>query len=460
MLVVLRVVAGPYSGQAFEFGERDTFIVGRGSAAHFRLPKKDPYFSRTHFLIDLNPPLCRLIDLNSANGTFINGCQVEVAQLQHGDRIEAGDTSFEVTIEGEPQPEKRFPIRGKKADPSLESPALPADIALPLSRSVQSSLDDLADSPAVSFPPTLVVPPGTFDGPANFQVRSGLPDNWQKLARALPQPIPGYFLIDQLGSGGMGVVYRAVHRTDHRVVAVKMIQPAVLGSDDDYKRFRREASILKKLDHPHVVRCFDHGAAGDLLYFVMEYVPGVDAKRLVDQQSRLPVPRALPIACQMLDALAHAHRHGYVHRDVKPANLLIDSNSPREIAKLSDFGLARVYHSSQLSGLTELGTVGGTLQFMPPEQITNYREAPPGSDQYSAAATLYYLLTARHVYDFPRNLSAQLGLILNADPVPIESRRADLPAALCRAIMRGLARNVAARHSSIDEFRRALIDLF
>src|SRR5262249_29953796 len=161
--------------------------------------------------------------------------------------------------------------------------------------------------------------------------------------------------------------------------AIKMIQPAIAGSQEDYDRFLREAAILQALDHPHIVRCIEQGSAGDLLYFVMEFVPGVDAQKLVEQNGPLPVERAVGISCQMLDALAHAHDRGYIHRDVKPANLLIDSTSGQDVAKLSDFGLARVYHSSRLSGLTQMGTIGGTIPFMPPEQITNYRAAPPES---------------------------------------------------------------------------------
>ena len=254
----------------------------------------------------------------------------------------------------------------------------------------------------------------------------------------------------------MGIVYRAIRRADQVVVAIKMIQPVVTGSPDDYDRFLREAAILKALDHANIVCCFEQGATGELLYFVMEYVPGVNGKQLVEQHGPLPVERAVPIACQMLDALSHAHERGYVHRDVKPANLLIDSTTGCDVARLSDFGLARVYHSSQLSGLTQLGMIGGTIFFMPPEQITNYRAAPPESDQYAAAATLYYLLTGHYVYDFPETTSAQLGLILSEDPVPISSRCGNLPPVLCLAIHRALSREISARYRSTAEFRRAL----
>ena len=478
MFVALHVVAGPYVSRKFEFRERDTFLVGRGASAHFRLPKKDPYFSRVHFLIDLNPPLCRLIDLKSANGTFVNDARVDEVELQHGDLIQAGDTIFEVRINGQAEVtttpstslathagdretasermggvvelKRGFPIRGRKAEPRSKPTAATS------SATQQSLGDQPASVPSPSRQSTVVVPPGTFDVLEDPASPAALPENWQALARALPQPISGYLLVDRLGMGSMGIVYRAVRRADQVVVAIKMIQPVVTGSTDDYDRFLREAAILKALDHPNIVSCFEQGATGELLYFVMEYVPGVNGKQLIEGNGPLPVERAVPIACQILDALAHAHERGYVHRDVKPANLLIDSTTGRDVARLSDFGLARVYHSSHLSGLTQLGMIGGTIFFMPPEQITNYRAAPPESDQYAAAATLYYLLTGHYVYDFPETTSAQLGLILSEDPVPISSRCGNLPRVLCLAIHRALSREISARFRSTAEFRRAL----
>src|SRR5262249_40419878 len=144
------------------------------------------------------------------------------------------------------------------------------------------------------------------------------------------------------------------------------------------------------------------GESNGQLYFAMDYVPGTDAGRLLKAHGPLPAGRAVALVCQLLEALEYAHAKGYVHRDIKPANLLVTEIGGREVAKLADFGLARVYQTSRLSGLTMMGDRGGTIAFVAPEQLTHFRDAKPAVDQYSAGATLYNLLTQRFVYDLPK----------------------------------------------------------
>jgi len=189
----------------------------------------------------------------------------------------------------------------------------------------------------------------------------------------------------------------------------------------------------------------------------MDYIPGENASQLVRrQQNLLPIGRAVGVACQLLDALAYAHDEGFVHRDIKPSNLLITSQAGRDIAIVSDFGLARQYQSSKLSGLTMTGDMGGTIYYMPPEQITHYRDAKPTVDQYAAAATLYFLLTKKHVYDFPRSINQQLLMILGSDPVPIRERRSDISEELAAIIHRSLSRDPTERFEDTKEMHKTL----
>jgi serine/threonine-protein kinase len=390
--VELAVIKGPHTGRRFEFREADRFLVGRGSSAHFRLPLKDKYFSRAHFLIDVNPPLCQLFDLQSRNGTFVNGQRVHESILKSGDVISGGETVFSVEI--------------------------------------HDHLDRTCTSAAVGQP-----------------LNSDRPE--------LPT-IPGFEIISRIGQGGMGCVYRAVRCTDQLPVAIKTILPSVAGTDADYERFLREIRILRKLDHPAIVRYLQEGEFEAMIYLVMELVPGLDAKKLVQRKGQLPIRLAVRLTRQFLDGLQHAHQMGYVHRDIKPANLLIYKEGPSLRVKLADFGLARTYLTTQFSGCTQLGQIGGTIAFMPPEQITRFRDVVPASDQYSAAATLYWMLTGRQIYDFPEPINAQLAMLMSDEPVSIRQRREEIPQALSEIIHRALSRDVSDRFASVAELAKEL----
>jgi serine/threonine-protein kinase len=279
----------------------------------------------------------------------------------------------------------------------------------------------------------------------------------QEEIREQPQNIPGYLIVRALGKGSMGLVYLALRQADGLLMAVKTIIPAVAGSAAQVERFLREANILRELNHPHIVAFRDMNEANGVMYFAMDYVRGTDAARLLRQQGSFTVERAVHLVCQLLDALAYAHARRIVHRDIKPSNLLVTSDGQQELVKVADFGLARVYQSSNMSGLTMTGDIGGTVAYMPPEQITEYREARPAADQYSAGATLYNLLTGAYVYNLPGEFQKQLLMILHDDPVPILSRRPDLPEGLAQVLHRALARDPEDRWPDAAAMREALL---
>lgn len=412
MQIVLTVIEGPHLGRKFVFDRHDHFFVGRAKFAQFQLPEKDPYFSRMHFMIEVNPPACRLLDLGSTNGTSVNGQPVQSVDLQHGDRIEAGDTVLQVSLlDGSPDDQ-------------------PATLRKATAESAETD---------------------------EFRT-SGVPLSVPDPVAAGRWSVPGYELGDKLGEGGMGVVYRARRIADGRWVALKVLKPAVVGSAAEYDRFLREVDILSQLDHPVIVRLQEAGESASLLYFAMELVDGLNAQTWVLKQPRsLPVSVAVGLMGKVLEALAYAHERGYVHRDVKPPNILIQQDGNKLRVKLADFGLARAYQESKLSGLTLLGDICGTPRFMAPEQITDSRSLRPAADQYSAAATLYWMLTRQHTHEFQPSLQDGLRQILLEAPVPLTSRRPDIPAELAAAVERALSKKPEQRFVSIQQFADAIL---
>jgi serine/threonine-protein kinase len=443
MRVTLTVTEGPHQGKQFSFSDHQTFLVGRSKRCHFQLPKDDKYFSRVHFMIEVNPPRVALTDMNSRNKTFVNGKEIGQVELRDGDLIKAGRTVIRVGVANA----VTIPVA-----PPPPAPTAP----VPAPTSVVTLLPEWFNGPSR----VLMMKPGNCP-----TCGTKLPAGPEKLCPAclaaaanLAQPIPGYRIVCELGRGSMGIVSLAWRETDGCGYALKTIIPSVATNHATIERFLREAHILRQLQHPNIVCLRDEGQAAGMLYFAMDYVHGTDAARLLRRDGPLDVKRALRLVCPMLEALAHAHARTFVHRDVKPSNLLVaETDDGREVVRLADFGLARVYQASELSGLTFNGDIGGTIAYMPPEQITEYRDARPPADQYAAAASLYNLLTGRYIYDLPEgDFQKQLLMILHDEPVPIVKRRKDVPRGMADAIHRALAREPGDRFPEISAFREAL----
>ena len=415
--VCLDVVAGPIQGKHFEFDGHDTFLFGRAPDCHAELAPDDATASRHHFLLEVNPPAARLRDLGSLNGTYVNGQKhggrekhlspEQAAQqpwpqvdLRDGDLIRVGATVINVRIDGAtalvaPPP----PVR----DPS------PLDLLI-----------DVADSST---------------GPQTT--------------------VAGYALGPLLGRGGMGVVHLATRLSDGATFALKLMRPEAAVDAHAREVFDREIAVTGSLRHPNVVTMYAHGSQGDVFYFAMEYCAGGSLSgALLQRQQPLDLDVALRLAQQALEGLSFAHDQGFIHRDIKPENILL-TDAEMTVAKLTDFGLAKSFQQAGLSGMTATGFAAGTLQFMPREQLTNFRLLRPASDVWSMGATVYYMLTLRYVRDF-QVAKDPLAVVLGGNIVPIRDRKPQIPAALAEVIDRAVDDDLNRRYSSAPEFRDAL----
>ncbi len=429
MQVQLTVIAGPHSGRKFLFNQHDTFLIGRGDSANFCLPE-DRFFSRNHCLLEIAPPQIFLRDLGSTNGTFVNGLRVDATHLRQGDRIQGGETVLEVTLNSDPADVSGHGI-GEKTTPSIVT---------------ISCLNCGALSEAEASRPN-----------SKFTY---LCDTCRESLKQHPQPIPNYQMIRILGQGGMGSVMLAVSAETGQPVAIKTLLPEVAVSDQSLKRFTREIEVAASLQHPHIVSYIDHGTHNGIVYLVTEFVDGFDAAKLTKERGGLlSYQEVVKIVEQTLSALDFAHNKGFIHRDIKEQNILVNGTYPNYVSKLTDFGLAKSYTQTGMSGVTMAGDVAGTIAYMPPEQVRDFKEVKPPSDIYGMGMTAYSLLTGSHAL----NISPKAGVaetvkaIFEKPLVPIASRVENIPPPVAHVIEKALSKDVETRWRTAGEMREALL---
>jgi hypothetical protein len=431
MRVTLHVVAGPQTGRAFTFDQHDTFMIGRSEDAQFCLPH-DRFFSRHHCILEIAPPQCFLRDLSSTNGTFVNGIRVETAHLKHGDRIQGGETVLEVEVAAD-QIDTSYNPFGKmeKTEPSLIT-------VLCLNCGVPSNAEASRPDAKLSF----------------------VCDDCREKLRQNPQPIPGYQMMRVLGQGGMGSVMLARSERDGRAVAIKTLLPEVAVSEQSLKRFMREIEVAASLQHQHIVSYIEHGTHNGIVYLVTEYVSGMDASKLAKHRGgKLNYKEVAKIIEQTLSALDFAHAQGFVHRDIKEQNILVDGSYPNYLSKLTDFGLSKSYKQTGMSGVTMVGDVAGTIAYMPPEQVRDFKEVRPPSDIYAVGMTAYSLLTGAHALDISPNagISETVKAIFEKPIIPIANRVPEVPLRVAAVFETALAKQTELRWRTAGEMREALI---
>ena len=261
------------------------------------------------------------------------------------------------------------------------------------------------------------------------------------------EQIGKYKILEKIGEGAMGEVYRAHDPVLNRFVAVKTIS-AELGADDTLrKRFEREAQSAARLNHPNIITVFDYGEEQGKIFMAMELLDGSDLKQAIARRAPLSLDDKLSVVDQILEGLAFAHAHDIVHRDLKPANVHLLGNGQ---VKIMDFGLARLGGSE----MTRVGMVMGTPHYMSPEQVRGER-ADARSDVFAVGCVFYELLTYRKPFDAD-SMHSVLFKVMQEEPPPVHELTPGIPAVLTQVVDRAMAKDATQRFQNASEFRSAL----
>ncbi len=493
--VTFAIEEGSNAGLDFVFDSHDTLLFGRHGTCHICLPG-DGFVSRHHFLLEVNPPHARLRDLGSLNGTRINDVKhggrdpnlspeegkqqpIQEVDLANQDLITVGNTKIRVTIFTPPQ--CRHCGCELPNEPPSEETALEGG---PFCAACREQLHKI-QSDQSSVPLQHCCRCGVAIGPAegtiledyqcidcSFEAALVLEKQReadQQISPALLQPhvagplpvdsafqLDDYEFLGKLGQGGMGLVYLARRHGDAGAqVAVKRLLAQVAVRDDAQRNFLREIEVNLGLQHDNIVRLIEQGAVGRQYYFVMEYCDGGSMAQQVARVGRFSLQVAAPLMLQALEGLSYAHELGIVHRDLKPHNLLFSGLGSELKLKLADFGLAKCFQLAGLSGMTATGNFGGSWQYMPREQLTDFKYVQPSSDVWSIAASFYFMLTGESPRQFPKSRDP-LEVVLNDSCIPLAQRNPAIPQHIAAVFDRALSDDLNHRFPTARQLSESL----
>ncbi|HEY9405379.1 MAG TPA: protein kinase [Pyrinomonadaceae bacterium] len=486
--VILEAIAGPLLGQSYIFEEHDTFIFGRDNDCHARLSEHDVTASRHHFFIEVNPPEARIQDLGSRNGTRVNGVSYggrpefmtpeearvlsfPTVDIKDDDQIEVGVTVFKVNVEVPAvcfecaviiQDDKKNKCQWEKGlfvcpncREKVEREGFSTKLGAPMQcnrcgkdASAEVTYGHIGDYTCKACQTAIETIPA--------ELLDVIVERAHGQNEIVSNCLDNYALGEKLGEGGMGAVYRARRNNDGATVAVKMMLAKVAVDEHMRQIFKREIAVTGSLRHPNIVQLLEHCSLENVFCFVMEYLAGGSVWDLMRGGiDTLSLEEAGSIILQALDGLSYAHDQGFVHRDIKPQNILL-TYQRGGVAKISDFGLAKSFETAGLSGMTISGEVAGTVFFMPREQIINYKYCKPVSDVWSMGATFYNMLTGETPRDYPPGRSPQ-EVVLRGEIVPIRRRDPTIPTNIAEVIDQAVAKRPEDRYQSAAEFHEALI---
>lgn len=440
--VVLVVREGDRRTRELRYESPATLTFGRGVDCAIVLEEVvvPPKLSRHHCELKIESPRVWVRDLGSKNGTYVGSQRVEASPegrpVAGGDRILLGDVVIEVQVR------VKFSCTSCKQvwEEKIAGSAVPVHTArVCLDCSQVAFRESLGDQ-----------------GPQDAKTDG-------------PPTIPGYQVERELGRGAMGVVYLA--KKGDLPIALKVIRPENAGDARQRELFVREATLARQLKHPNIVEMYDAGEHAGALWMATEFCSGGNLEAYQEELPgrKVPIPQAVGFIIQALRGLEFAHgaefdgfvvegqakqAKGLVHRDFKPQNLLLGGPNG-DVVKIADYGLAKAYELASYSGLTRTGDVGGTPFFMSRWQCQNYKYAGPEVDVWSAAASLYWMITGLPPREFD-NPSTWMNTVMRSMPTKIRVRNSDVNDKLARVIDSALFDMAEPSFDSAREFREAL----
>ncbi|MBF0343736.1 MAG: protein kinase [Nitrospirae bacterium] len=476
--------------------EPNTFLIGRSKKAHLQVGAMDRNISRNHCMLEVRPNRCLLMDLNSRNGTYVNNRKVTQHELTDGDEIKLGNITIRAMLEktifekifcsncGVDVTEEVVDLFGKniafqdytctacqdrtmellknkieKRPPRLKEEIKSSFCCYACKKDLSSEAD--RDGLAYELEDSIYLcQQCTNIKSKQVSASSFLLDNQ-------------YTLIGEIGRGGMGIVYRAVHKQTRRMCAIKKIHPSVIYDDRYIRLFEREITVQSKVIHPNLVRLLDRGVTGDTCYFITEYLPGGSVENLIFKTTckRIPPPLACSIVIDILKGLSALHENGFIHRDIKPSNFLLSLPNETSVyrSKICDYGLAKSFEDAGNSFFDITKTGGGfagSIMYMSPELIKNYKYSKPPVDVYSVGVSLYYMLTGTYTVDISRIQSEAsdasgvtrhaVELVLDEPAIDLLRRDPTLPASLATVVNRAVSKNLGRGFQSASAFRKEL----
>lgn len=473
--VILLAVQGPIEGTKYRFDDQLLCMTGRAETCMLQLTGDAAAgVSRQHCMFDIKPPHATLFDLESRNGTYVNGQRItgedhpekiKSRELKSGDLIRIGSNVFEIKlfpaakccICGEELPDDppettNITQRIICPDCLAQGRLLPTATPQPSAKTIKFKVCHLCGARIASQ---------TQDNKTVFTCEDCKARQKHNPMQTFHIPelqsrggsmliVKGYRAIKQLGRGGMGAVYLAENVDSLERVALKILLPEIACMEQCREDFIREANNLRSLRHPNIVALKECDYNSGSLYLALEYCSEGNLREYLKRTGQsLTVTLALDLTCQLLDGLEYAHNvrleqisfldaqtytvNGLVHRDIKPANIFLARQDGALTAKISDFGLAKAFDMAGISGCTKTGDFSGTLGFIPKQQFLNYKYAKPEVDVWSAAATLYYMLTGKAPRSFNSN-TREVMHTFSHPPIPIREYNPFVPENLAQLI--------------------------